>query len=359
MKISRKKGINIVSLFDGLGSMRLIADRLNIPVDYYYSSEIDRHAIRARRDNYPNCVELGDVRDVNAFDLDFIDLIVAGSPCQNLSFSGKMEGLLAKEDDKELTIIVDTLELYLSLKKKGFIFKGQSYLFWEFVRVLTDIKTINPNVKFLLENVNMDDQWADIFSKALGVNPVRSCASDLLPQIRPRMFWANWEISPIEKSSAGNSSIKNIMVDESSCYDHVYMTKDRFESLVPSGNKGMGKAKALFHKASRRQGYQVFDINYKVECLDTCQGGGRIPSILIKDDVARHMHPEEFELCQGLPRNYTQGKITEFRKKPISKAQRYKMIGNGWAIDQVEHIAMCLILTGWLKTLGIDHKLTT
>lgn len=79
-------------------------------------------------------------------DLERIDLILGGSPCYNLSMVGRREGLSTKEN-----IEVLSLEQYLDLKEQGVEFIGQSYLFWEFVRILKEAKKINPNVQFLLE----------------------------------------------------------------------------------------------------------------------------------------------------------------------------------------------------------------
>ena len=50
---------------------------------------------------------------------------------------------------------IHTLEHYLELKHEGFLFEGESYLFWEYMRILTDIRKYNPDVLFLLENVEM------------------------------------------------------------------------------------------------------------------------------------------------------------------------------------------------------------
>ena len=330
------KQINVFGAFDGYRGGRLILDKLNVPVNEYYSCEIDKHAITIGRKNYPKCVEVGDITQVNMFDLDPIDLFLKGFPCKNLSMQGNKEGMATEED-----IDVLSLEQYLQLKSEGFKFKGESWLFWEGLRCLRDAQSINPNLKFLIENVVMDDKWADLITKELGVEPVISCAGDVSPALRPRMYWANWDIKPLNTIGGYGaiSCIKDIMVSEDESFNHVYMDDDRFKSLVPSGNKGLGKTRPLFHKPSRRQGYQVFDKEYKFECIDTCGGGGRTPFIMYESNKARYAHPIELERCVGLDDNYTEG---------IATGPRKKLIGNGWAIPVQKHNIQCLLDSGWL-----------
>lgn len=62
-----------------------------------------------------------------------------------------------------------TLKRYLELKREGFLFEGESYLFWEYMRILTDIRMYNPDVLFLLENVEMGKKWERVLSEAIGI----------------------------------------------------------------------------------------------------------------------------------------------------------------------------------------------
>ena len=120
--------MNVLSLFDGMSCGQIALERAGIKVDNYFASEIDKHAIQVTMHNYPNTIQLGDVRNIDLSKLPKIDLLIGGSPCQSFSFVGKREGM-ATECKQEIT----TLEQYLKLKSAGFQFKGQSYLFWEFV----------------------------------------------------------------------------------------------------------------------------------------------------------------------------------------------------------------------------------
>jgi len=154
--------INVVSLFDGMGGGAIALQDLGIPFNYY-SSEVDKHAMAQSLLNFPQ-TQLGDVRDVDVSLLPPIDLICAGSPCTNFSMAGKRKGM-----STECEIEVLSLEHYLELKREGFEFEGQSYLFWEFVRILTELRKVNPNILFLLENVEMGKKWERVLSEAIGV----------------------------------------------------------------------------------------------------------------------------------------------------------------------------------------------
>jgi len=54
--------INVLSLFDGMSCGQIALERANINVNNYYASEIDKHAIKVTQSNYPNTIQLGDVK---------------------------------------------------------------------------------------------------------------------------------------------------------------------------------------------------------------------------------------------------------------------------------------------------------
>lgn len=84
-------------------------------------------------------------------------------------------------------IEVVSLDQYLSLKREGFEFNGQSCLFWEYVRLLQEVK---PKY-FLLENVNMSAKWKNLISEILGVQPIKIQSSLVSAQSRTRLYWTN------------------------------------------------------------------------------------------------------------------------------------------------------------------------
>lgn len=160
--------MNVLSLFDGMSCGQIALRELGIKVDRYYASEINKHAIKQTQLNFPDTIQLGDVRGVHAKDLPKIDLICAGSPCQGFSFAGKMLNL----DDP------------------------RSALFFEFVRILNECREINPDVKFLLENVRMKRECEKVISDTLGLNPVMINSALVSAQNRVRLYWSNIRTAP-------------------------------------------------------------------------------------------------------------------------------------------------------------------
>lgn len=106
--------------------------------------------------------------------------------CQSFSFAGKRKGMSTKCE-----IEITKLEQYLELKEQGFEFEGQSYLFWEYMRILIDIRKYNPEVKFLLENVEMGAKWERVLSEAIGIYGVHINSALVSAQNRARIYWTN------------------------------------------------------------------------------------------------------------------------------------------------------------------------
>lgn len=183
--------MNVLSLFDGMSCGQQALERASIKVDNYYASEIDKYAILITQKNYPGTIQLGSVVNVDVTKLERIDLLIGGSPCQSFSFAGKRKGMSTKDE-----IEILSLNQYLELKEQNFEFEGQSYLFWEYMRILTDIRKTNPDVKFLLENVMMGEKWEKVLSKAIGVNPIEINSALVSAQNRRRLYWTNIGMKP-------------------------------------------------------------------------------------------------------------------------------------------------------------------
>lgn len=177
---------NVLSLFDGMGCAEIALNNLGIVPTNYYASEIDKYAQIASKNKFPNNKYVGDVRLVDVSKLEPIDLLCGGSPCQSFSFAGKRKGMSMKD-----SIEILTLDHYLELKKDNFEFEGQSYLFWEYMRILTEIRKYNPSVKFLLENVMMGAKWQKILTQAIGIEPLAINSALVSAQNRKRLYWTN------------------------------------------------------------------------------------------------------------------------------------------------------------------------
>ena len=83
--------LTLGSLFDGLGGWLLAAKENGIrPI---WSSEIDDFPMAVSKYHFPEVQQLGDITKLDGAELPPVDIICAGSPCQDLSIAGKREGL--------------------------------------------------------------------------------------------------------------------------------------------------------------------------------------------------------------------------------------------------------------------------
>lgn len=157
--------INVLALCDGMSCGQIALTELGVPINRYYASEIDKFAIKQTQHNFPRTIQLGDIENWRDWDIDFksIDLILAGTPCQGFSFAGKQ---LAFDDPR-------------------------SRLFFVFVDILNHIRKLNPDVKFLLENVNMKKSHLEVISRYTGVFPCRINSNLVSAQNRDRWYWTN------------------------------------------------------------------------------------------------------------------------------------------------------------------------
>lgn len=233
--------MNVLSLFDGMSCGQQALERANIKVSQYFASEIDKYAIKVTMANYPNTIQLGSVVNVKGSDLPKIDILIGGSPCQSFSFAGKRKGMATKCNQEILT-----LEQYLELKEQGFEFEGQSYLFWEYVRLLNEVK---PKY-FLLENVMMEERWEKIISKTLGVHPVEINSSLLSAQNRKRLYWTNIGLkqsglfgdleSTIKQPKDKGILLKDILEDE---VDEKYFLSEKMTDYLENRKKNFNSGK--------------------------------------------------------------------------------------------------------------------
>lgn len=288
---------NVLSLFDGHSGMQLALKRAGVKIDKYFASEVEMSSIIITQNRFPKTTQLGDVRNINGKDLPPIWLLSAGSPCTNFSLAGKRKGMVTTEN-----IEVTSLTKYLKLKKQGYQFEGQSYLFWEFIRLYKETK---PKY-FFLENVLMSSKWEKIITKQLGVLPIKINSSLVSAQNRERLYWTN---------------IPNITIPKN---------KDiKLSDVIPNAIGGFGKRgvwddqqnKYVQRPSTRKDG--------KANCV--CTNKGNTAMITLKNGQTRYLTVSEVEILQTLPKDYT-------NVQGITVGDRWKTIGNGWTIDVISHL---------------------
>lgn len=321
---------NVLSLFDGISCGQIALNRVGIKYDNYFASEIDKYAITVTQHNYPNTIQLGSVVDVKGSELPQIDLLIGGSPCTDFSIAGSNIGMTTIEKME-----VTTLAQYLQLKNDGFQFKGQSYLFWEYVRLLHEVK---PKY-FLLENVKMAKKWKDVISNALGVQPIEINSKLVSAQNRSRLYWTNIEITL--------PTPKNIIIADIIDINNHYYNKDGYIINIISKNiqsstsiKMIGGISKSHSDVKFSQGNRIYSIYGKSPTLVANSGGtAGHGNIWISADITskkiRKLTTIECERLQTIPNNYT--------NIISSNTQRHKMIGNGWTVDIIAHILKGII----------------
>ena len=257
MSEGKKEKINVLSLFDGMSCGQQALERANIVVDNYFASEIDKYAIQVTMANYPDTKQLGSVVNVDGYSLPKIDLLIGGSPCQSFSFAGKRKGMSTKCETEILT-----LDHYLELKSEGYEFEGQSYLFWEFMRLLYEVK---PKY-FLLENVEMGEKWEKVLSKAIGVNGIHINSALVSAQNRKRIYWTNIGLEPaglfdypmsiIRKPKDKGILLKDILENE---VDEKYFLSDKAINLLGEKiiNKSVSNKKSMTIDGSYYKGVGI------------------------------------------------------------------------------------------------------
>lgn len=256
--------MNVLSLFDGMGCGNIALRELGINVNKYYASEIDKFAIMQTNHNFPGIIHLGSVLDVDVSKLDRIDLLIGGSPCQSFSFAGKRNGMTTTENEE-----IYNLERYLELKSEGFQFEGQSYLFWEYMRILTDIRKYNPDVKFLLENVEMGDKWERVLSESIGIFGVHINSALVSAQNRKRIYWTNIRVKEVGLFGELHSDIpqpkdegillKDILEEE---VDEKYYLSEKLINFFENNSKKMKEQGKGFN-------FSPTDGNKKGNCVTT------------------------------------------------------------------------------------------
>lgn len=300
--------MNVLSLFDGMSCGQIALRQLGIVPEVYYASEINIHAIRQTQFNFPDTIQLGDVTNLNVSLLKPIDLLIGGSPCQSFSFAGKRAGMSTIDKEE-----IYTLERYMELKSEGFMFEGESYLFWEYMRVLTDIRIYNPDVLFLLENVEMGKKWERVLSEAIGLFGVHINSALLSAQNRSRIYWTNIRTKKVGLFDELHSDIPQPQ-DRKTFLRHI--VEDEVDKKYYLSERMLGWLKK--HSEKRNTGIRLLDDQDKSHCL---MATAQAKNNLSTDYICMAMRGRETcrtsrkpEYSQRTQKGYTADKFSEPRK---------------------------------------------
>ena len=378
--------MNWLNLCSGGETGRQAVKELGLPVKHWFTSEIDKFAIKVANDNHDDLLHLGDIRNVIEKTKNLpIDVMLCGSPCQGFSVAGK-----------------------------GLNFEHpQSKLFFEFLEIYRYHYERFPQMKLLFENVRMKKQWQDmIFDMLREINPKLKLyiinSSIVSAQNRVRMYITDFEFDiPKDRNIKLKDIIECGCVDreKSYCLDanywkggnlKSYFKKSRRQLVFKNHNVEKSDTNCVQVGVADLNGHDILKRVYSIEgkspTLNTCGGVNREPKIfcksasitgrrldskgvrkdsdlsipmtqtlevsdkdksrclstLTKDTVVSPMpvgrYPNAFEdntlqwrkltvkeCCrlQTLPDDYC---------KSVSNSQGYKILGNGWTNEVIKFI---------------------
>lgn len=287
--------MKVLSLFDGIACGYEALNRARIKVDRYVAYEIDSYAIKVAKKNHPDIEEMGDVTGADFSLYKGFDLLIGGSPCQDLSNykydRGDVKGL---EGEK-------------------------SNLFYYYVKALREIK---PRY-FMLENVaSMEEKWRNVISEELGVQPIMINSDLVSAQLRKRLYWTN--IEGIEQPEDKNIYIKDIIIPSAEVPERYWYKRE----FTYNGDDKKVQA-TLLGSGLMRNMRECYNINSKCNTL-LCDGdGGNRQKKIYQDGRCRKLMPIEYERLQTLPDGYTDC---------VADCHRYSAVGNGWTVDVIAHI---------------------
>lgn len=366
--------INVLALCDGMSCGQIALTELGVPINRYYASEIDKFAIKQTQYNFPRTIQLGNIENWKEWDIDFkgIDLILAGTPCQGFSFAGKQ---LAFDDPR-------------------------SRLFFVFVDIFNHIRKLNPNVKFLLENVNMKKSHLGVISRYTGVFPVRINSNLVSAQNRDRWYWTNAKTkqvglfgevySDIPQPKGRGILLRDILekdVDEKSylsdkglsgMINHKETNQNKGNGFGASYSDGNSKANAILSRYYKDGKEQLIiqlgrgknkgglhqdktptvssnsweQNNLVVQLNPSTESGGKQPyqqnrvyadygqmPALTAELGGRNNIYTDYRIRRLTPTECSRLQtIPDWYEWIVSDTQIYKQCGNGWTIEVIKHI---------------------
>lgn len=317
--------MKVLSLFDGMGCLYMALKELGYDNIEYYASEIEKKPIEFTKQNIPNIIHLGNIENWKQWDLDWksFDFVGAGSPCQGFSFAGKQ------------------------LNFSDF----RSRLFFTFVDILNHIKKLNPDVKFLLENVNMKKEYLRIISEYLGIFPVRINSNLVSAQNRDRWYWTNIKTkdvglfaelwTDIPQPEDKGILLKDILQPENEIDKKYYLSEAKLKGMNIN-SKAKSQRCSTGNCTDDKHNYQIIKLNIKGEkkanqnkssCFTAGANSGGNHSdmdIINRCNKLRRLTPIE---CSRLQTIHEWVSFEGFSDTAI-----YKMLGNGWTVEVIKHI---------------------
>lgn len=279
--LSSQNGITVLSLCDGMSGGQIALKELGIPIRKYYAYEIKSTAIQTTQLNFPQTVQMGDIEDFDIAKLgDNVDLLLCGSPCQNMSL--------------------------INITGKSGINGEKSRLIYKCVEIMKQVK---PKY-FLFENVySMTNKDKEVFNSLIECEPIHIDSSLLSAQKRNRYYWTN---IPVNVPKDKGILLKDILDDN------------------PTPEENWSDKKRAFVNR-KRNSIMYIQVNGDKSIPITARGYAAWNTQFIEDkNGLRDLTINEYRKLQTIPEWYEFGNLR--------KSQITDLIGDGWTIDVIKHI---------------------
>lgn len=367
------------------GVQKLITDVYDRPASIEFCKRPDKCTIEGRLVNQKDTYAVSFKKDIRKQDKAFNELGYSWMPVKSNEYSGNECDVYNLEVDIDNSYTANNIVVH---NCQGFSFAGKqlnfddprSSLFFCFVDILEHIRKVNPNVKFLLENVRMKKEFQDVITGFLGVSPVFIDSALVSAQTRKRLYWANWKFEQPEdggvllKDVLVKSVDENFIISEKASRRIMANPRNRIITDVNSksgalmavqykmGGDMLCKAEPIcVNSKSGRNGIdglqpsiqdRIYSEDGKMPAVTTsfhpyityeCKKGefkvidgftdlnGSRYKIKLPDGVyvIRKLTPVECERLQTMPDGYTDC---------VSDSRRYHALGNGWTKEVIRHI---------------------
>lgn len=299
-----KRGMRVLSLFDGISCGKIALARAGLRVDAYYASEIKPIALKVSEFHHPDIIRLGDVTKIHFkdgilytekgnFDVGKIDLLLGGSPCQDFSCAASRHhktarGCYGLEGDK-------------------------SRLFYEYLRIKEEVGA----KYFLLENVKMKKSSEEELSNYLEVEPICINSSRVSFQSRNRLYWTN--IPNVKQPKDMHINFQDYIDDDLTRLQEAKVNKTPSRIRMWNNGEGhtvVGTCNNVTHAS-------------KVGCLTRFQDAWPNSGLIEYEDFCRTLTRRELEFAQTIPIGYCD---------LLSYRQTCDVLGDAWTVDVIAHI---------------------
>ena len=296
------------SLFAGIGGFDLGFERAGFKTRWQV--EIDKSAQGVLRRHFPDAKLHSDVREVGAHNLEPVDVLTFGSPCQNLSRGGDRTGLQGERSG----LFHEAVRVIRELRERH---NKPDFAIWEnvpgafssngggdFAVVLQELADIGA----------VDIAWRVLDSQGFGV-----------PQRRRRIFLV---------ADFGGERAADVLAVSQGGTGHP----------AAGGKKKRALARAADSSAASCGSW--WDGGNITDCLDLSMlvkgqmlpEKRRFPVVYGANDVLRRLAPVEVERCFGFPDEWS-----ACSDKPQADTARYRQLGNSIAVPVAQWIALRLV----------------